>query len=432
MVKLALKGGKKTRVKPLPSWPIYGEKEKEELVNVLKSGNWSYYAHHHEKQTEFERKFSRLHDSDYAICTSSGSASLEVALRAAGVGYRDEVIVPALTFVATASAAWMVGAIPVFVDIDPETYCIDSSKIEDALTERTKAIIPVHLYSNIANMDKIKVVADSHNLEIIEDCSHAHGAKWRSKGVGSIGDAGCFSFQQSKPVTSGEGGIIVTNNKKIEEFSRAYVNCGRTAEDFRYVGNMLGWNYRITEFQAAILIGQLERLPEQMALREKNASYLSEQLSKIEGIRPLKKTEGVTRRAYYQFIFQYNPEAFSDVSKERFLEALQFEGIPCGSTDEPVYKSPLFTIETGRFPQNGRNRPDYSQVLCPVAEKAYSEEGVSLFHSMLLGNREDIDDVINAIRKIRENLDELKAQDSGLTKARRLMNRYLADLSDKF
>jgi L-glutamine:2-deoxy-scyllo-inosose/3-amino-2,3-dideoxy-scyllo-inosose aminotransferase len=427
MAKLAIKGGNAIRTKPYGPWPICTQKDIERVAEVMRSGNWSYHARKHEMQIEFGEKFARFQDAKYGICTSTGAAALLTSLRAAGAQIGHEVIVPALTFVATASAAFLAGAVPVIVDVDPETYCIDVTKIEEAITDKTKAIVPVHLYSNIADMDRIMEIAKEHNLAVVEDCAHAHGAKWRGKGVGSIGDLGCFSFQQYKVMSSGEGGIITTNDEEFEEKCTAFVDCGRLRRGDKHAQYALGWNYRITEFQAAILLGQLERLSEQIELRERNADYLSDQLRRIDGVSPLKKDERITSRSYYYYVFKYDPAGFDNAPKSRFIRAMYFEGIPCEDIYEPIYRSPLFTIHADRWPLlwDHEKRIDYTSIKCPVAEKASSEEAVAISLIALHGEKSDVDDVTNAIQKIKENAQELHGNESTALKAIRATRQLL-------
>jgi L-glutamine:2-deoxy-scyllo-inosose/3-amino-2,3-dideoxy-scyllo-inosose aminotransferase len=428
VAKLAIKGGKAIRSKPYGQWPICTEKDIERVTEVMKSGNWSYHARKHEMQTTFAEKFAKFQDAEYGICTSSGAAALLTGLRAAGTQIGQEIIVPALTFVATASAAFLAGAVPVIVDVDPETYCIDTRKVEEAVTDKTKAIIPVHLYLNIADMDRVMAIAKKHGLVVIEDCAHAHGAKWRGKGVGSIGDLGCFSFQQYKVMSSGEGGIVTTNDKGLEEKCTSFVDCGRLRESDTHAQYALGWNYRITEFQAAILLGQLERLPEQIGLRERNAEYLSDQLKHIDGVSPLKKDDRITQRSYYYYVFKYNSEAFDNAPKSQFIRAMYFEGIPCEDVYEPIYRSSLFKLHPDRWPMQRDNekRIDYTSIKCPVAEKASSEEAVALSLIALHGEKSDVDDVANAIQKIRDNSNELHGNESTALKAFRATRRILS------
>lgn len=425
MAKLAIKGGKATRNRPFGQWPRWGEKEQTELLAVLKSGNWSYHARKHEKQAELAKRFARFHDANYGVCTSSGAAALTVSLRAAGVEAGDEVIVPALTFVATASAAMSIGATPVFVDVDSNSYCVDVDRVQEALTERTKAVIPVHLYQRIADMDRVTKLAEENNLVVVEDCAHVPGSKWRGKGVGSIGTLGCFSFQQSKIMTAGEGGMITTSDKKLEELCTSFVDCGRTRKGDKYVQKGLGWNYRMTEFQAAILLGQLQSLPGNVTKAEENAEYLTQKLRGIDGIKPLEKDDRVTRQSYYYYVFKYEKGSFSEVSRDRFMAALFFEGIPCERIYEPVYRSPLFRMEPNKWPMCGLpSRVSYSSTSCPISEKASYEEAVAIPHVVLSGAKEDMDDVVAAIEKIKNDAYELNKADSSLDKAVRAFRKH--------
>jgi dTDP-4-amino-4,6-dideoxygalactose transaminase len=427
MAKLAIKAGSKTRNKPFPAWPIVEKKDETELLEVLRSGNWSYRSEKHEKQTEFAEKFAQFQNSRFGICTNSGSSALAVSLKAAGVKAGDEVIVPALTFVATASAALFTGAKPIFVDVCENSYCIDPNKIQDALTVKTRAIVPVHLYSNVADMDRITQIAREKDLAIVEDCAHAHGAKWRGKGVGSIGTLGCFSFQQSKLMTAGEGGLITTNEQALEESCTSLVNCGRVRENDKFAKNVIGWNNRITEFQSAILLCQLERLPGQIEKRKENADYLSNKLQKIQGIEPLRPDDRITRQSFYYYVFKYNKENFKNVPLERFIGALNFEGIPCDKIYEPVYRSPLYAADSHEGPNvhEPRNGETGLKISCPVAERASSEQAVIIPHWVLLAEKSDMDDVASAIEKIQENADELKQTESKSTRVLRFARKSI-------
>lgn len=401
MGRLAINGGKPVRKKEWPKWPMHSERELELITEVTKSGNWSFDG---PKELEFAKKFASYCGVKYGECIGNGTETLEIALKALDILPGDEVIVPALTWIATASAPLTIGAVPIFVDIDPNTYCIDPDKIKEAITERTKAIIPVHLYSCMADMDRIMEIAKKHNLVVIEDCAHTHGSIWRDKKAGSISDIGSFSFQQHKVMTSGEGGIVVTDNEELAERCFSYKNCGRIRkETSKYV---LGWNYRITEFQASILLAQLERLDSQVDKKDENAQYLSVKLSKIEGIKPMKRDSRVKRQSYYMYVFRYDKKKFNDLSRKMFLEALIAEGIPIETISyNLVYKSSLWAVNEKEFPFT--KGIDYSKVYCPVAEKASFEEGVVILHWNLLGTKEDMDDIIEAIIKVKENVKEL-------------------------
>ena len=406
MAKLAIKGGEPARTKPFPKWPVFDEKELAALREVLYSGVWGIGG---SKKKEFEEKFAAYQDAKYGVAVTNGTAALEITLRVAGIGVGDEVIMSAYTFMATATATLYVGALPVFVDIDPETYTLNPTRIEAAITENTKAILPVHIGGCPANMDDIARIAKDNYLFIIEDACQAWGAEWRGRKVGAIGDLGAFSFQSSKNISSGEGGIIVTNDRRLYELCWSYHNCGRVMDGALYQHDFPGTNSRMTEFQAAILLVQMTRLKEQTRLRNENAHYLSEKLSKIDGIEPLKRDPRATGHAYHLFIFKYDAEKFYGLPKTRFIEALKAEGVPCSSGYVPLYRERfiLNLVDDQFLSHKYRRKIDYGRVKLPVTEKACYEEAVWLFQYMLLGTREDMDDIANAIWKIKENAIEI-------------------------
>lgn len=400
---LAIKGGKPIRTKPWPAWPVYDERELKALEETLKSRFWGGGVEESgPKEKEFEEKFSRFHGCKYGVCVSSGTEALHLALLSIGVGPGDEVIVPALTFWATGSAVLMTGGKLIIVDVDPETYCMSVEEVENSITSRTKAIISVYNYGNAPDMDKLSEIAEKRSIALIEDCARAHGFMWRNKPAGSIGDIGCFSFQQGKLMTAGEGGIIVTSNRLYAERCRALRTCGRIRGDDVYnVGIDYWWNwwnFRMTQFQAAILLVQLERLEEQTKTRQTNSEYLSRRLREIEGVAPLKIDEKLTRHQPWPYLFKYDSKSFGNVSVERFVEALKAEGVPCGGIDHPPLNMTL--TAHGTRPRIIR-KPKY-----PVAESAI-QEAVTLPQSIFLGAREDMDDIVEAIVKIKTNSSEL-------------------------
>lgn len=399
MNKLAIKGGTPVRKKPFPSWPIFDENEERAVLEVLRSKKWGIGG---SKNEEFAKAFASWCGVKYAVTCSTGTAALEIALKAIGVGYGDEVIVPAYTFIATASSVMFVNAVPVFADIEEETYNIDPKDVERKITKKTKAIIPVHISGGPANMDEIMRIAKDHNLYVIEDAAQAHGAEWKNKKVGSIGHIGAFSFQSSKNITSGEGGIVTTNDEELANKAWSYMNVGRIKGGEWYEHFVLGKNYRLTEFQAAILIEQLKRAPKLMEIREKNAQRLKRGLHEIGGVEPLKYPSEVTRHAYHLFIIRYNPKEFNGLNKEMFVKALQAEGIPASSGYIPLYREQAII----NFKLPGVN-VDYSKVKLPITEKACYEEGVWLPQNVLLGNEDDIEDILKAIKKIKENSEEI-------------------------
>jgi dTDP-4-amino-4,6-dideoxygalactose transaminase len=326
---LAIDGGTPVRSRPWPRWPIFDETEEQAILEVVRSGKW--WSVEGTKVREFEEAFARFQDAQFAVCVTNGTAALEVALRAAHIGCGDEVIVPPYTFIATATAVLAVGATPVFVDVEEESLNIDPTKIEEAITPRTRAIIPVHIAGCPADMDGVLEIARKHNLLVIEDAAQAHAAEWKGTKVGAIGDMGCFSFQASKNLNAGEGGAVLTNNPHWADQVWSVHNVGRVRGGRWYEHHVLGSNFRMTEFQAAILLAQLKRLPEQTERRTQNAHRLTEMLSQIPGIRPPRPDPRVTRHAYHLYIFRYDKNHFGGRPREDFLKALNAEGIPCSA-----------------------------------------------------------------------------------------------------
>jgi len=408
MAELAVKGGKPVRICPFPEWPMYDEREERALLEVLRSRKWWYG----ERVREFEEKFAAYQDARFGITTTNGTAALQIALTAAGIGAGDEVIVPPYTFVATASAVLAVNAVPVFADIDRDTLNLDPEAVQEAITEKTRAIIPVHFAGYPADMDALREIAEKHNLKIIEDACHAWGTEYKGRKVGAIGEMGAFSFQASKNITSSEGGIILTNDRDLADLCRSYSNCGRGKNRPWYEHLLPGGNYRMTEFQAAILLCQLQRLDEQVTRRMHNARILDRGLAEIEGIELLQQPP-VERRSYHLYCFRYVPERFGGVPREGFIEALNAEGIPARSGYPfPLYRNPFFQHKgTGpkycplSCPYYGKEM-DYTKVYCPNAEQA-CQEVVWLPQNVLLGGEEDMADVIHGVRKVREHVDEI-------------------------
>lgn len=412
---LALSGGAPVRTRPFPSWPVWDHTDEEALLEVLRSGMWGLGG---SKVPEFENRFAAYHGAKYGVAACNGTVTLQVALTALGVGPGDEVIVPGYTFVATGAAVLHVGAIPVIVDIDPDTYNIDPEAVRSATTPRTKCIIPVHVGGNPADMDAIMALAEEHGIAVLEDAAQAHGARIGGRGVGSIGHIGSFSFQATKNLNAGEGGILITDDEELAALCRAYRNCGRFGGAREPV---LGWDFRLTEFQAGLLLSQMNRLEEQTRRRDENGRYLAEQLRTVPGIRPLKRLDSVERHAYHLFIFRFSAEEWG-VSLDLFIEALAAEGIPCSRGYVPLYRDPLFVTSGQSCPAawpglpNSLEQRAYRRMHLPNAERA-SEEAVWIPHYVLLGSRDDMDDVVEAVRKLYNHREALaKARGSGKAK----------------
>lgn len=415
MAHLALAGGPSLRQKPFPQWPIWDQEEVDAVQAVVSSGRWG--ATQGTEVRHFEEEFAAYQDAAYGIAVVNGTVALKLALTAAGIGVGDEVIVPGYTFVATATAALEIGAVPVFADIDPHTYTLDPGHAAACITSRTRAIVPVHLGGRPADMDAIRSLAQRHDLRIIEDAAQAWGASWTGAKVGTLGDIGGFSFQASKNITAGEGGMMLCNDPAIGEMARSLSNCGRQPDGLWYAHYVLGGNYRLSEFHGAILRVQLRRYPEHLQRRQANAAYLERGLAEVEGIATLHQDCRVTSNAYHIFFFQYHAEAFGGVAKDRFIKALQAEGITGahGGYSLPVYRQPVMLADNfglatrplfhGVYPHT----PDYSAVALPVTDRACDEEAIWIRHNLLLGDRQDIDDIVEAVLKIQRYHDELQA-----------------------
>jgi dTDP-4-amino-4,6-dideoxygalactose transaminase len=418
MSDLALQGGPPVRTRSYPSWPRQGPADRDRLLCVLDSGNWGGYPFPNRLADEFARKFAAYHGAEYGCAVTNGTHALVISLRAAGIRFGDEVIVPAYTWDGTATAVLDAGGVPVFADVDPDTYCLDIESARRALSPRTKAVIPVHLAMRFAEMDALIGLAAENDLVVIEDCAHAHGGQYKGRGAGSIGDLGCFSFQSSKIMTAGEGGAVITSRLEYFELVQSIVNCGRASVTDRFHQRTIGSNYRLTELQAALLLGQLEELPALAEKRCRHAALLTKALAAIDGLRPLPRQAAITREAFYNYVFQYRPQE-DGVSRDLFVAALDAEGIPCdGRFYEPVYRSDLFRVTPDDFPQLkiGRVQPvDYAACRCPVSERAAYDEAVWLPQFLLLGEESDVEDIARAVAKVMRNRDALAKADASLS-----------------
>ena len=278
MGKLAITGGEPIRKKPFDPWPVYTEKEREALEDVLTNRNWGGQPFPGKHADALGKKFAAYHTAKYGQCVNTGTVAIQAALKGIDIRPGDEVLVPAYTWEGTVGPVLLVNAVPVFVDVDPESYCMDATKIESLLTPKTRAILPVHLGMRFADLDAIMAIAAKHGLKVIEDCAHVHGGMWRGKGAGSTGDLGAFSFQSSKLMTSGEGGAVITNNLEYFERVQSYINAGRRSVTDQFHKRIIGFNYRLGEFQAAVLGPQLDRLPDQGKIRQANMDYFESRM----------------------------------------------------------------------------------------------------------------------------------------------------------
>jgi dTDP-4-amino-4,6-dideoxygalactose transaminase len=400
MDKLALFGGSPVKKSAFPTWPQYDERERRALLGVLDSEVW--WRTPGTQTLKFEQEFAGYQDARHGIAVTNGTAALEVALSALGVGPGDEVIVPNFTFVATASAVLSAGALPVLVDVTPDTFCLDPDLAEAAITERTKAIVVVHMGGHPADLDRFLEICRKRHLYLLEDSAHAHGSEWRGQKIGALGDIGTFSFQQTKLMTAGEGGVIITNDDDLERLARSVHDCGRMPDEWFYAHFIYGSNYRLSEWQGAVLRQQLSRFDDQMVKRNRNAAYLNSALVEIEGITPQRRDPRCTCNGHYAYIFQYDQSAFAGVPTARFIEALEAEGIPTQASYPPLHDLAVF--------KSG----EYRKRLCPEQrgqEHAFLQanfsntltaawETVWLVHRVLLAEEDDLAEIVEAIRKI--------------------------------
>lgn len=398
---LAIHGGTPVRTRPFAAWPQHGSEEEQALIEVLHSGSWGGYQ---PAVRELETRFAEYHRVPHAVSCSNGTVALEVALRALGAGPGDEVIVPPFTFVASASAVLLCHAAPVFADIDPETFNLSVAAAEAAITPRTRAIVVVHFGGRPADMDAFQGLARKHGIALLEDAAHAHGALWNGVPVGGWGDAATFSFQEFKLMTAGEGGMILSKSEDVADKCWAYCNQGRKRGGGWFDHYTLGTNYRLTGFQAAVLLAQLRRLPEQTRTRAANAAYLRERLREIPGLRLPEDDARVAQHPHYLLTFWYDAAAFDGLPRDMALRALQAEGIPLKATyPHPLYRNPVFNTERAALARCGdwRAAQEYDRLQLPVSERV-CREGVWLSHNALLGDTGDIDDIIEALHKVRK------------------------------
>jgi dTDP-4-amino-4,6-dideoxygalactose transaminase len=408
---LAILGGSRVRTRPFAAWPIFGRAEEMRLVATLRSGNWGRLDG--PEVAEFERRFADMHGCAHGIAVANGTVSLRIALLAAGIESEDEVIVPPYTFVSTATAVVEANAVPVFADIDLHTFNMDPKAVDAAITARTRAIIPVHFAGQPAEMDEIMAIARERELVVIEDAAHAHGATYRDRPAGSLGHLASFSFQSSKNLTSGEGGIITTNDDALADSCRSIQNCGRVPGGKWYEHHTISGNYRLGEFQGAVLNCQLDRLEAQTRTRDDNGRYLASRLSGIPGLHPQTRLAACTRHSYHLFMLRM--DAAFGAPRRLVVQALEAEGIPCSAgygfslPDQPLFRNKAF----GPYLPDAARSLDYSQAQCPNTDLLCRAQSLWLEQNLLLGSRDDMDDIARAFEKIHQHrhaLSELAVQ----------------------
>jgi len=408
--KPALLGGTPARKGPFSPWPVFDEKDEDALLKVLRTGRW--YRGDGQYVARFEAAYAERMGAKYCVATASGSTALYTSLAALGVQAGDEVILPPYTFIACVNVILALNALPVFVDTDPETFQIDPARIEPAVTDRTVAVMPVHIGGNVADLDAVLAVARRRNLAVVEDTCQSHLAEWKGRKAGTHGDTGCFSFQASKHLNAGEGGAILTNSEEVANQCYAVHNHGRP----RTAGagpacRCQGVNFRMTEFQGGLLLAQMTRLEEQARRREQNARYLSGLLGGIPGIQPARMYGGCTRNAYHLYMFRYNSEAFAGLSRAAFLKALSAEGVPASAGYTPLNKFPFIrqTLQSRGFQRlfsKERLALWEKQNECPANDRLCTE-GVWMSQNVLLADRAEMDRIAGAVRKIRKYAPDL-------------------------
>ena len=415
---LAILGGQPVRTAPFPHWPNFRETDEKAIMPVLRSGVWSRAK----VVTEAEKQFARLMGAKYCLSTTNGTSALITAVRGLGIGAGDEVITTPYTFVASIQPILLADALPVFADIDAETWQIDPAKIEAKITKNTVAILPVHIIGGVCDMDRINAIAKKHNLKVIEDACEAHGGEWKNRKVGTLGDLGCFSFQNGKSLTCGEGGAILGADANVMDRCYSFHNLGRPRGSIvsrnKEGHPIVGGKCRMAEYQASILLTQMETFEAESKVRTENAAYLTAKLKQIPGIVPRMDYTSVTRPAFYYYGFRYKKEQFGGLSREKFLAALRAEGIPGNSGLGVIEGKPM--NKEGCLEDAFRSKA-YQRIYpkekldsyqadneCPASDRLVGE--TAGFHqSVLLGSRKDLDDIADAITKIYENRHKLNS-----------------------
>jgi len=389
-----------------PSWPIYDESEEKILSEVIRSGKWwcgAPEAPEGKYVWQFQEKFAKFQEAKFCIAVFNGTVAIESALFALGVGLGDEVIVSDYTFVASASAVIANNAVPIFCDINPETFVMDVNNIKGLITDRTKAIVPVHLGGNPVEMDRLMEIAKKNELFVVEDCAHSHGSCYKDKKLGNWGNAGTFSFQASKVLTSGEGGAIICNNNELADKIYSYIDCGRKKGRRSYEHFSYGTNYRMTEYQAAILLTQMKNFETQHNLRNQNARYLTKRLNEIDGIKVMAPTQGTSALGWYVFPFLFEPSKFGGMNKEEFSEKLQQQGIPCVDNYPPLHSLTCFKdikLKSGINYSNANWGGDKSDNrYFPIVSEIYSKS-IEFPQELLLASPKQLDSVVEFIKSL--------------------------------
>lgn len=414
--KLAILGGPALRQREWPAWPHVGPADVERLTAVIQERNLGGIPFPNARHQEFADRFTARLGARHGVLMCNGTVTLSVALRALGVHAGDEVITTSFTWIGTIAGIVHVNAVPVLADITDDTWCIDPVRVEEAITDRTKAIMVVHLGDQVTDMDAIMDIAQRHGLLVIEDCAHAHFAEWRGQCVGTIGHAGSYSFETSKIMTCGEGGFLVTADEETYQRALSCTHVGRKEPPYdQFSGRVFGWNYRASEMQAAVLLGQLDSFDELDAQRQAMAKLLTDGLLEIGGFTSLARDERVTRRQIYELLFRFDTEAWDGLHRDEVMAALLAEGVEFeGNTFyPPIHLDPLFHVTAEDWPairERFGERISRDAFDLPVAERVGLDEAVWIHHSLLSVEPRDVQDMLDAVVKVRENLDPLRAE----------------------
>ena len=408
MPELAINGGTPVRSIDYPVWPAPDDEYVAAVSEVVRSGEWGGFPEPGEHATAFEEAFSAYQGADHGVLMMNGTVTMEVACKALGIGWGDEVIVPALTFAATAYAPMAAGALPVFVDVTAETWTIDPDQVEVAITDRTKAVLPVHLGHQMADMDRIMEIARARGLAVIEDCAHAHGQRWRDRGAGCIGDFGSFSHQSSKTLTSGEGGSLLTGDGTLARRAHSIIDCGRS-KDLEEKEYTFGANYRLSELNAALLVVAMRRFPEQQAARAEAGKAFELLAAQIPGVRVMPHDERITRWSFYNYILAIDPDAFGGATNDAVCAALEAEGVPAEVQYPPMSRYELFQPSLSRLPVavEHADRLDPQAMSFPVAEAAGLRESVYFMENVFRDGGRGVQDAAESLAKIQRNAAEL-------------------------
>ncbi|MGH9648180.1 MAG: DegT/DnrJ/EryC1/StrS family aminotransferase [Bryobacteraceae bacterium] len=408
---LALQGGSPVRTRPFTKWPVSGREDVDALSRVLASEKWGsgmYFGAEADSQVRrFEQRFAQYQQCRHGLAVANGTAALEIILRASGILPGDEVIIPDFTFIATATAVLQMGAVPVFADVLPDTFNLDPAAVEAAITPRTRAVMGVHWGGQPCDIDGLGAICAKRGLTFVEDACQAHGAEWKGQRVGALGAAGAFSFQGTKNLTCGEGGLIATNHDDLYEMCYSLHTIGRRHGGAPYEHFEAGWNYRLSELQGALLNEQFRRLEPQTELREQRVRRLFDGLGPNSGFQAQKVDPRITRCSWYLVILRTDTAAFEGIDRNTIAEALRAEGVPAGSPYAyAIHSNPVFQEKNFRWVP-GVEHLDYSHVDCPVSEQL-ARNTIFLPQYIFLGSDEDVDDVVTALQKIRHYADELR------------------------